>query len=192
MLQQQLEGKKIILGSQSPRRKELLASLDIHFEVIAKDVEEIYPDGLSNIQIAEHLANLKASVFIPNKNEIIITADTIVCLGNTVLGKPTDKESAMEMLSNLSGKSHQVITGVSILSDQQQITFSDTTTVYFTGLSAEEILFYVNNYKPFDKAGAYGIQEWIGQIGITKIEGSYFTVMGLPVHRIYEELLKFC
>ncbi|MBL4624481.1 MAG: septum formation protein Maf [Flavobacteriales bacterium] len=192
MLREQLKSKRIILGSQSPRRKELLASLDIEFVVLVKEVDEVFSKELSSTQIAEQLAMLKASVFTPGENEIIITADTIVYLNKNVLGKPKNKEQAMEMLTNLSDKSHQVITGVCIKSGRQEITFSDNTVVHFKKLSSEEIGYYVDHYKPFDKAGAYGIQEWIGQIGITKIEGSYFNVMGLPVHLVYDELLKFC
>ncbi|MBL4653029.1 MAG: septum formation protein Maf [Flavobacteriales bacterium] len=192
MLARHLKGIKIILGSQSPRRKELLSSLDIRFEVQVKEVDEVFPESLSNSQIAEHLAALKASVFSPLENEIVVTADTIVCLGTQILGKPKDKNEAINMLTDLSGKSHEVITGVVLKSREKEITFSDTTVVCFKELSNQEIEYYVAKYKPFDKAGAYGIQEWIGQIGITKIEGSYFNVMGLPTHRVYDELLKFC
>lgn len=192
MLATHLKGIKIILGSGSPRRKELLASLNIDFEVIAKEVDEVFPKELRNEQIAEHLSKLKASVFEPNAKEIIITADTIVCLSKEVLGKPKNKEEAITMLQNLSNKSHKVITGVTLKSREKEVTFSDITVVRFKKLSSEEIEYYIDNYKPFDKAGAYGIQEWIGQIGITKTEGSYFNVMGLPTHRVYDELLKFC
>lgn len=187
-----LKGIKLILGSQSPRRKELLSSLDLDFKVITKNVDETYPNGLSNKEIAEYLAKLKSSVFQPKEDEIVITSDTIVCLGNSVLGKPKNSAQAAEMLGNLSGNSHEVITGVCIKSEDKEITFSDTTIVNFKILSDNEIEYYINNYKPFDKAGSYGIQEWIGQIGITKVEGSYFTVMGLPTHQVYKELLKFC
>jgi septum formation protein len=187
-----LKGIKLILGSQSPRRKELLSSLDLDFKVITKNVDETYPNGLSNKEIAEYLAKLKSSVFQPKEDEIVITSDTIVCLGNSVLRKPKNSAQAAEMLGNLSGNSHEVITGVCIKSEDKEITFSDTTIVNFKILSDNEIEYYINNYKPFDKAGSYGIQEWIGQIGITKVEGSYFTVMGLPTHQVYKELLKFC
>ncbi len=192
MLKQKLQGYQLILGSQSPRRKELLSELDLPFEVVVKSVDEIYPSGLTNLKIAEHLAHLKADAFLPTANEIIITADTIVCLENTILGKPKDAEQASEMLQQLSGKTHEVITGVTIKSNPKEKTFADSTSVTFKPLTSEEIEYYISHYKPFDKAGAYGIQEWIGQIGITKMEGSYFTVMGLPVHRVYDELLKFC
>ena len=187
-----LKGKKLILGSQSPRRKDLLASLDLDFKVITKNIDETYPNGLSNKEIAEYLANLKSTVFKPKSNEIIITADTIVCVGNEILGKPSRKIEAIQMLKKLSDRAHEVITGVSIKSMNNEYTFSDTTSVHFGKLTYDEIDYYIDTYKPYDKAGSYGIQEWIGQIGITKIEGSYFNVMGLPVHRVYAELLKFC
>ena len=187
-----LKGKKLILGSQSPRRKELLASLNLDFDVFAKEVDETYPNGLSNKEIAEYLANLKSIVFKPLSNEIIITADTIVCIGNEILGKPSTKTEASQMLKKLSARAHEVITGVSIKSMNNEYTFSDTTSVHFGKLTYDEINYYIDTYKPYDKAGSYGIQEWIGQIGITKIEGSYFNVMGLPVHRVYAELLKIC
>lgn len=187
-----LKGKKLILGSQSPRRKELLASLNVDFDVFAKEVDENYPNGLSNKEIAEYLANLKSIVFKPLSNEIIITADTIVCIGNEILGKPSTKTEASQMLKKLSDRAHEVITGVSIKSMNNEYTFSDTTSVHFGKLTYDEINYYIDTYKPYDKAGSYGIQEWIGQIGITKIEGSYFNVMGLPVHRVYAELLKIC
>ena len=187
-----LKGKKLILGSQSPRRKELLASLNVDFDVFAKEVDETYPNGLSNKEIAEYLANLKSIVFKPLSNEIIITADTIVCVDNEILGKPSTKTEASQMLKKLSARAHEVITGVSIKSMNNEYTFSDTTSVHFGKLTYDEIDYYIDTYKPYDKAGSYGIQEWIGQIGITKIEGSYFNVMGLPVHRVYAELLKIC
>lgn len=187
-----LKGKKLILGSQFPRRKELLASLNVDFDVFAKEVDENYPNGLSNKEIAEYLANLKSIVFKPLSNEIIITADTIVCIGNEILGKPSTKTEASQMLKKLSDRAHEVITGVSIKSMNNEYTFSDTTSVHFGKLTYDEINYYIDTYKPYDKAGSYGIQEWIGQIGITKIEGSYFNVMGLPVHRVYAELLKIC
>jgi septum formation protein len=187
-----LKGKKLILGSQSPRRKELLASLNLDFDVFAKEVDETYPNGLSNKEIAEYLANLKSIVFKPLSNEIIITADTIVCVDNEILGKPSTKTEASQMLKKLSARAHEVITGVSIKSMNNEYTFSDTTSVHFGKLTYDEIDYYIDTYKPYDKAGSYGIQEWIGQIGITKIEGSYFNVMGLPVHRVYAELLKIC
>ena len=187
-----LKGKKLILGSQSPRRKDLLASLDLDFKVITKNIDETYPNGLSNKEIAEYLANIKSTVFKPKSNEIIITADTIVCVGNEILGKPSTKIEAIQMLKKLSDRAHEVITGVSIKSMNNEYTFSDTTSVHFGKLTYDEIDYYIDTYKPYDKAGSYGIQEWIGQIGITKIEGSYFNVMGLPVHRVYIELLKFC
>lgn len=192
MLLDKLKDKKLILGSQSPRRKELLASLNFPFETIVKEVDESFPSELPVDEVASYISRAKADAFTPTLNEIIITSDTVVCCDQQILGKPADSAEAFEMISMLSNKSHKVITGVTIRSSDKEVTFSDTTTVWFKALSKDEIHFYVENYKPLDKAGAYGIQEWIGQIGITRIDGSYFNVMGLPIHRVYEELLKFC
>lgn len=182
----------LILSSNSPRRKELLAGLDIPFEVrVIEDIDESYPDSLPTGEIAEYIAQKKAAAYEVGNDEVLITADTIVVLDNQILGKPADAEEAKQMLRSLSGKTHHVITGVCLKSHDQQHHFSVISEVTFKTLAEEEISYYVENYKPFDKAGAYGIQEWIGYIGVTGLSGSYFNVMGLPVQRIYEELKKF-
>ena len=182
----------LILSSNSPRRKELLAGLDIPFEVrVIEDIDESYPDTLPTGEIAEYIAQKKAAAYEVGNDEVLITADTIVVLDDQILGKPADAEEAKLMLRSLSGKTHHVITGVCLKSRDQQHHFSVISEVTFKTLAEDEISYYVENYKPFDKAGAYGIQEWIGYIGVTGLSGSYFNVMGLPVQRIYEELKKF-
>ncbi len=200
MLLENLKNYKIILASHSPRRQYLLKELGIDFEIKIKDngeikFNEVYPKTLKKEQIALYNAGLKAKACENeiSDNTILITADTIVCLGNEVLNKPDDYDDAVKMLNKLSGKKHQVITGVCIKSTlkNSSISFYDTTNVYFKELTRQEITYYVNKFKPYDKAGAYGIQEWIGYIGIEKIEGSYFNVMGLPVQKLYEELKKY-
>jgi septum formation protein len=181
--------KKIILSSNSPRRKELLAGLGIPFEVkVMSGIDESYPEGLSVEEIPQYIAEQKAAAYQIADDEIIITADTVVVLNNEILGKPSDEEEAKKMLHALSGKTHLVITGVSLKSKEKQRTFSVVSEVTFKSLSNQEIDYYVNHYHPLDKAGAYGIQEWIGYIAVTSLNGSYFNVMGLPVQRIYEEL----
>lgn len=188
------ENYKIILASNSPRRKELLAGIDVDFEVrVIQDIDESYPANLSTKDIAEYISRKKAVVYRQQMadDELIITADTIVVLGNEVMGKPQDEADASRMLHELSGRTHQVITGVTLTTTTRQQSFSVETDVTFKTLSDEEINYYVQCYKPFDKAGAYGIQEWIGHIGVTGLQGSYFNVMGLPVQRIYEALRKF-
>lgn len=193
MLAEKLKGKKVILASKSPRRKELLSNLGISFEIKSKDVEEIYPKDLNAVEIPAFLASIKAEPFLSeiDDNTLVISSDTIVLLDNEIFGKPKDHEQATEMLSRLSGRKHQVVTGVCILSKKKKCVFTTTSDVYFKELSNEEIEHYISNYKPYDKAGAYGIQEWIGFIGIERIDGSYFNVMGLPVQRLYTELMKF-
>lgn len=186
-----LQDYRIVLASNSPRRRELLAGLGIDFEVhVLPDIEESYPEDLPVEQIAEYIAAEKADAYRRQmeKNDLIITADTIVVAGGEVMGKPADADDACRMLRKLSGSTHQVITGVCLTTRQVQRRFSVMTDVTFKPLSDEEISYYVTRYKPFDKAGAYGIQEWIGYIGVTAINGSYFNVMGLPVQRIYGEL----
>jgi septum formation protein len=184
--------KSIILASQSPRRKELLSLLDLEFEVVVKSIDEVFPKDLKTSEVAEYLAALKASAFTNIEDEqVIITADTVVILNDTILGKPKDKAKATEMLRSLSNKSHQVITGVCLKSAKKTISFSSSTKVYFKNLSDNEIEYYIENYKPYDKAGSYGIQEWIGAIGITKIDGSYFNVVGLPIQELNEQLKNF-
>ncbi|MBR1411596.1 MAG: septum formation protein Maf [Prevotella sp.] len=185
---------KIILASNSPRRKELLAGIDVQFEVrVIQDIDESYPADLPTKDIAEYISHKKAAVYQQQMapDELIITADTIVVLGNEVMGKPHDEADARRMLRELSGQTHQVITGVTLTTIQKQVSFSVETDVTFKQLSDSEIDYYVSHYKPFDKAGAYGIQEWIGHIGVTGLQGSYFNVMGLPVQRIYEALRQF-
>ena len=187
---------KIILASNSPRRKELLAGIDVDFEVrIIADIDESYPEDLPTREIAEYIALKKAAAYrqTMTADELVITADTVVILGNEVMGKPKDEADACRMLRELSGQTHQVITGVALTTQQQQRQrhFSVETDVTFKELTDEEIDYYVQTYRPFDKAGAYGIQEWIGHIGVTALNGSYFNVMGLPVQRIYEALKGF-
>jgi septum formation protein len=185
--------KKIILGSNSPRRKELLAGLDIVFEVDTRnDFEEIYDPSTPIEQIPQVLSEGKSYGFHRElaDDEILITSDTLVLCGDRVMGKPHSREEAIDMLRCLSGRGHKVITAITIRDSKVCRTSSDTAIVYFKELTDNEIEYYVDTYKPFDKAGAYGIQEWIGYIGIGKIEGSYFTIMGLPVHLVYEELIK--
>lgn len=183
----------IILASNSPRRRELLSGLGIDYEVkTLPGIEENYPDNLQGDEIPVYIAREKAEAYRPyiQKDELIITADTIVYLDGQVLGKPKDEADAARMLRLLSGRVHQVITGVCITTADTQRAFVTTTDVTFDTLNEEEINYYVTNYRPLDKAGAYGVQEWIGFIGVTRLEGSYFNVMGLPVQRLYKELKK--
>lgn len=183
----------IILASNSPRRRELLAGLGIHFEVkVLPDVAEAYPEDLPVLQIAEYIAREKAAAYqsLMGPDELVITADTVVVVGSEVMGKPADADDARRMLEKLSGRTHQVTTGVCLTTQRVQRSFSVTTDVTFKPLSREEIDYYIENYSPYDKAGAYGIQEWIGYVGVTGLQGSYFNVMGLPVQRIYAEIAK--
>ena len=189
-----LQKYHIILASNSPRRRELLAGLGILFTVkVLPDIDESYPDTLPVEQIAQFIAQTKAEAYrqTMTADELIITADTVVIVDNKVLGKPHDADDAHRMLRAISGCTHQVITGVCLTTSDRQRCFSVSTDVTFKKLSEEEISYYINTYRPFDKAGAYGIQEWIGYIGVTGLQGSYFNVMGLPVQRIYEELTAF-
>lgn len=179
---------KIILASASPRRKELLQGLDLDFEIMPCSHEETYPKSLPVIDVAEYISREKASVCRPSDDEIYITADTIVILGDEIMGKPATDQEASAMLQRLSGKKHRVVTGVTMKTTEKQISFSVVTEVSFKTLSSDEIHYYVSHYHPIDKAGAYGIQEWIGHIAVTQLNGSYFNVMGLPVQRIYEKL----
>lgn len=182
---------KLILASNSPRRKELLAGLDIPFEVhVLQGVDESYPESLPSEQVAEFIATQKAKAYQVNPDEIVITADTVVVVDDEILGKPVDEEDAKDMLRKISGKSHHVITGVCLKGYDKQKSFSVDTEVTFKELQDAEIDYYIKHYQPFDKAGAYGIQEWIGYIGVTSIQGSYFNVVGLPVQRIYNELSR--
>jgi len=191
MLAQKLTKYRIILASKSPRRQQFFKDLEIPFHVQLKEIEEIYPKELKGVAISEYLAKLKASAFNNlQENDLLITSDTIVWLDNKALGKPQNFTEAFSMLQKLSGKKHQVITSIHIKTNTFQKTISDTTNVYFKPLTEDEITYYINKYQPFDKAGSYGIQEWIGFIGIEKIEGNYFNVMGLPVHKLYKELMN--
>jgi septum formation protein len=182
---------QIVLGSQSPRRKELLSLMNIDFRVEVQEVEESYPENLTPIEIAIHIASKKAKAFKGlSANELLITADTIVAQHQHILGKPKDAAHAKEMIQQLAGNTHEVITAVAFQYQSQLITFHDCTKVYMNPLSEAEINHYIENYKPYDKAGAYGIQEWIGLVAIQKIEGSYTNVMGLPTEKLYQALQK--
>lgn len=182
---------RIVLASNSPRRKELLAGLGIDFDVrTIADIDESYPQELPLQEIAEYISAKKAAAYraTMNDGELVITADTVVICGDEVMGKPVDGADAQRMLRKLSGRSHSVTTGVCLTTKSTQRRFSVTTEVTFRELTDEEIMYYIKEYRPFDKAGAYGIQEWIGYIGCTGLNGSYYNVMGLPVQRIYQEL----
>ncbi len=182
-----------ILASKSPRRNQLLKSLGIEFEIKTKEVDEIYPDNLNKEEIPVFLAELKAKPFLQDlkTNDFLITADTIVWFDGKVLGKPKDKSEAIQMLKLLSGNEHKVISGVCLSTNHKQNSFFSVSNVQFKTLTKTEIEYYISEFKPFDKAGAYGIQEWIGIIGITHIEGSFYNVMGLPIQKLYAEIQKF-
>ena len=193
-LKKKLKDYRIILGSQSPRRKQLLGEFDIPFDIIVKNVEESFPDHLRNEEIALHIADKKAKAFgkeTSDKKTIVITADSIVCLDDHVLGKPVDLADAVRILKLLSGRKHFVFTGVCIINHEKSISFFSKTEVSFKKLTDEEISYYVDAHRPLDKAGAYGIQEWIGAVGVEHISGSYSNVMGLPLKELYEQLLAF-
>jgi len=190
MLKQKLNNYNVILASGSPRRQQFFRDLDIDFSIQLKEIEEIYPENLKGVAITDYLSNLKSDAFSTlNDKDLLITSDTIVWLEGKALGKPKDAKDAFTMLRAMSGKKHEVITSVCLKSTSFQKIINDITSVTFKELSDDEIQYYINNYKPFDKAGGYGIQEWIGFIGIEKIEGSYFNVVGLPVHKLYKELM---
>jgi septum formation protein len=193
MLIGDLDKYRIILASRSPRRQELLRELGLTFEVVVRDWLEEYPGDLRGEEIALYVALEKAKTFLPEikNNEIVIAADTIVWCNNKVLDKPVDKKDALRIIREISGNTHQVITGVSLLSSIKQTSFCSSTKVTFSELSEEEIEYYIDKCSPYDKAGAYGIQEWIGIAACSHIEGSYFNVMGLPAEKIYHELQKF-
>jgi septum formation protein len=179
----------IILVSKSPRRKEILKKTGYTFETISADIDETEPLGTEIERIPEYLAEKKVNAVADNyPDNLLIGADTIVVLENEILGKPENDVEAIEILKKLSGKVHQVISGCTIVFQEKQITFNDITKVYFRELSDDEIAYYVENFQPFDKAGAYGIQEWIGMVGIEKIEGSFYNVMGLPIHKVYKAI----
>ncbi|POY37830.1 septum formation protein Maf [Solitalea longa] len=180
----------IILASKSPRRQELLKLMGFDFKVVLKDVDESFPEGLKPEEVAVFIAEKKARAFDDSiTDEVVITSDTIVCINDQILGKPADREEAIKMVNILSGTTHDVITGVSILRNHQIISFYDITKVSFEKLSYEETAFYIDTYQPYDKAGAYGIQEWIGMNKISRIEGSYTNVMGLPTEKLYKHLM---
>lgn len=188
-----LKKYKVILASNSPRRKELLAGLGVDYEVrTLPDVDESYPDTLQGADIPLYIAKEKADAYVAmmQSGELMITADTIVWLDGKVLGKPRDREDALQMLRTMSGRTHEVFTGVCITTTDWQRSFTAQTEVRFATLSEEEIAYYVDNFQPMDKAGAYGVQEWIGFIGVENISGSYYNIMGLPVQKLYRELLK--
>ena len=182
--------QKIILASQSPRRKQLLEWAEVPFDILVKETDESYPENLSIEEIAIHIARNKA-LAIKQSNNIsipILAADTIVVLGNEIIGKPKDRDDAVKILSNLSGKQHKVITGVVILNNEKELAFAEITEVEFHDLTTSQIEFYVDKYKPYDKAGAYAIQEWIGVVGIKSVKGDFYNVMGLPVSRVVKQL----
>jgi septum formation protein len=188
-----LDEYRIILASQSPRRHELLTGLDIEFEVRTKDVDEKYPSDLKPEKVPVYLAEKKADAFhdILDGETLLITADTIVILDGEILEKPLSVNDAKEMIRKLSGNTHTVVTGVCIQTRKKKVLISDTTKVHFNDLSEDEIQYYVHRYQPFDKAGSYGVQEWIGYTAIDRLEGSYYNVMGLPVHKVYAALKEF-
>jgi septum formation protein len=191
---EKLKNYEIILGSASPRRKELLSEMGISFQVEIRSGEEIFPETLDINEVAGYLSREKSKLFEITgigQNQLVITADTIVVVEDKILGKPANTEEAKNILRLLSGKVHRVITGVTLLTRKKSHTFSVSTDVFFKQLSEEEIGYYVTHYQPMDKAGAYGIQEWIGHVAIEGINGSYFNVMGLPTHRLWEELSVF-
>ena len=186
-----VQNHPIILASKSPRRQELLKLMDLDFEVILRDIDERYPEGLEPHQVAQYISEQKAKVFLPDGlRAVVITADTIVSFQNEILGKPKDAAHAVEMITKLSGNMHEVFTGVSLAYKGLIHTFYDVTEVYFRELNTAQINYYVNHYNPFDKAGAYGVQDWIGMIGVERIVGSYTNVMGLPTEKLYTELSK--
>ena len=184
---------KLILASNSPRRRQLLTELGLAYEIRLLPVDEDFPAHLRRAEVAEYLAAHKAAAYAPGlaPDEVVLTADTIVCLDDDVLNKPADVAEATAMLTRLQGRAHEVITAVCLrCGDGREVVFSDQATVYFRPLSLAEISHYIVTAQPFDKAGAYGAQDWLGMVGITRLEGSYFTVMGLPTHRVWEELAK--
>tara|TARA_B110000967_G_C18492288_1_gene367356 strand:- start:1 stop:582 length:582 start_codon:yes stop_codon:yes gene_type:complete len=193
MLTNILKSKHLILASSSPRRQELIKGLGLDFEIRIKPVKEEYPERLRHFEISDYLAQLKSMEFVDElkPNDILITSDTIVWFEDKALGKPIDNNHAFEMLKTLSGHTHEVITSVCFKSTTSQKTINSITKVTFKPLSDDEIWYYIDTFKVLDKAGAYGIQDWIGQIGVTKIEGSYFNVMGFPMDKIYKTLLTF-
>ena len=189
-----LHGKKVILASNSPRRRQLLAGLDVDFTVdTGTDFEEVFPDDMPHCEVPAHMSEGKSRCFHRplEDDEILITSDTMVLLDSYIMGKPHSREEAVDMLRRLSGRTHEVITAVTVRDRNHEETVSDTTLVTFREMTEEEIEYYVDTCKPYDKAGAYGIQEWMGYAACTGIEGSFYNVMGFPVHKVYDELIKF-
>lgn len=183
---------RLILASKSPRRHALLKSLDLDFEVRVKSIDESFPNTLQPLKVAEFLAHKKSQAFGELEiNELVITSDTTVLINSKILGKANSKKEAISMLESLSGKTHQVATGVCLRTSKREVSFTEVTDVTFDQLSNEDIAYYINAYKPYDKAGAYGIQEWVGMVGISRIDGDYYNVMGLPLNRLYKELKSF-
>lgn len=188
-----MKHKTLVLGSKSPRRQALIGELGFPVEIRTLEIEEIYPDTIAPEDVPEYLAKLKAQPLVNSlsDDEILVTSDTIVMLEGAVVGKPKDRNHSIQMLRNLSGKTHTVITGVHLTSKDKTHHFSSRTKVFFSELSEDEIVHYVDEHQPFDKAGSYGIQEWLGYIGVSKIEGCYYNVMGLPLHDLHKALKTF-
>lgn len=189
-----LERYSVLLASKSPRRRELLSGLGIPFRVVSPgDVKEVYPDTLPAEEVPEYLGRLKADAYMPllQPGELLIAADTVVICGGKIFGKPADADDAVRMLMNLSGRTHTVVSGVCLTTTERRVSFSCSTQVRFAPFTEDEARYYVDNFRPLDKAGAYGIQEWMGYVACQSIDGSFYNVMGLPVNRLYEELKKF-
>ncbi len=191
MLKEKLKNYNLILASGSPRRQQFFKELDLDFTIQLKPVDETFPDHLQGSEITDYLALLKAAAFTNlQERDILVTSDTIVWLNGVALNKPEDRDEAYAMITALSGNSHEVITSVAFTTKEGQMVVNDTTTVTFKELTEEEINYYIDNYQPYDKAGGYGIQEWFGYIAVTRLEGSYFNVMGMPLHKVYKTLMK--
>lgn len=191
MLKEKLKNHNLILASGSPRRQQFFKELDLDFTIQLKPVDETFPDHLQGAEITDYLAKLKAAAFTDlQATDILVTSDTIVWFNGVALNKPEDRDEAYAMIAALSGNSHEVITSVAFTTKEGQTVINDTTTVTFKELTEEEINYYIDNYQPYDKAGGYGIQEWFGYIAVTSLEGSYFNVMGMPLHKVYETLMQ--
>ncbi len=191
MLRKKLKDYNVILASDSPRRQQFFKELDLEYSIKTKPIDEVFPAHLKGAEITDYLAKLKASAFTDLKSsDILVTSDTIVWHDGEALNKPKDRKEAYQMIASLSGHTHEVITSVSFTMSDRQMTINDTTKVTFKELSDEEINFYIDNFQPYDKAGGYGIQEWFGYIAVTKIEGSYFNVMGMPLDKVYKKLME--
>lgn len=193
LLHEKLKSKTLILGSKSPRRRELMAGAGLNFVIADYEAEELYPPGLSSVDVPEFLARIKSEVYPVElkDNELLITADTVVIAGGHILGKPADRDEAIWMIESLSGRKHTVVTGVMLRDSAKSLSFRVESEVWIRRLRREEIEYYIDNYKPYDKAGAYGIQEWIGYVAVERIEGSFYNVMGLPIQALYLYLGRF-